>query len=268
MSCGGSRSSVRASSIVSARPSALVEPRATVAGLAWPRHRAGAPCRPGLLRRPRRSPSPPPRPPRRRAMRSARPRGRALAGRRRVPGQRRARPVVAAPRVAEADDEQAARHPRRLPVSGSGSHKRTPARRSRGRLHRQPGLARQQLTGVLLGHAHALDHRLERIAVEVLEIPSLKRNRGNRSGHTGTIPAAASIESNRLSRRRHASKQRAHLPRRRPAADERAQGRRPGEGANRCAAGLHPARPSRPGPNRVPAAHCRLRSGRATCLWW
>ena len=63
---------------------------------------------------------------------------------------------------------------------------------------------------MLLGQAHALDHRLKQIAAEILEIPSLFRNRGKRSeilktpslkrnrdknilrpGHTPTIPLAA-----------------------------------------------------------------------------
>jgi hypothetical protein len=39
----------------------------------------------------------------------------------------------------------------------------------------------QQFAGMLLGQAHALDHRLKQIAAEILEIPSLKRNRGKRS---------------------------------------------------------------------------------------
>ncbi len=34
---------------------------------------------------------------------------------------------------------------------------------------------------MLLGHAHALDHRVEQVTAEILEMPSLKRNRGKRS---------------------------------------------------------------------------------------
>ena len=66
---------------------------------------------------------------------------------------------------------------------------------------------------MLLGRAHPLDHRLELVAAEILETPSLKRNRGkrskilelpslkrnrgksfHRSSHTPRIRAAVSIE--------------------------------------------------------------------------
>ena len=66
---------------------------------------------------------------------------------------------------------------------------RNPATQS-GRVHHPDRPPAQQLTGVLLGHAHPLDHRLPQVAAEIPEMPGLQRNLGksiSRSGHTTRI---------------------------------------------------------------------------------
>ena len=55
-----------------------------------------------------------------------------------------------------------------------------------GRVHHPHRPAGQQLIGVLLGHPHPLDHRLQQVAAEILEMPGLQRNLGKtlpRPGH-------------------------------------------------------------------------------------
>src|ERR1700674_4257066 len=51
-----------------------------------------------------------------------------------------------------------------------------------GRVHPPNRPSTQQLADLLLGYAYALEHRLKQIAAEILETPSLKRNRGKSSG--------------------------------------------------------------------------------------
>ncbi len=97
--------------------------------------------------------------------------------------------------------------PRASPVRQQRTKELRNSTAQSGRVHHPNRPSTQQLTGVLLGHAHTLDHRVEQVTSEILEMPSLKRNRGKRSeilktpslkrnrdksfpqpGHTPTIP--------------------------------------------------------------------------------